>query len=203
MNERDHQEASYIRSLSSEEAATFIIDKYPHSHIVILKHRSWKRSDQIRLARHFVLGQVHATNCRSSGHLPSSGAPRPGRFACHQRAPPYPPPPRGCPASWKPKGQLGDHSGSANFLGPALAAPRSLQKRGNISLYSSRKCRHQSPMRTRNLIGSSIVKRFAASRALTQKRRGQWHRSMRDSRRISHIPKAWILPNSRTITRCA
>ena len=62
MNESDRQEASYIRTLSSEEAATFLVEKYTENCPVTLKHRSWKKSDQFRLARQYVQGRAHATD---------------------------------------------------------------------------------------------------------------------------------------------
>lgn len=61
MNEQNRKEALYICSLSSEDAATFLLRKYPDRCPVTIRHRSWKRKDQIRLARQFLHGQAHAS----------------------------------------------------------------------------------------------------------------------------------------------
>ncbi len=60
MNEKNRRELAYIRELSSEEAATYLIENHSYAP-VIMKHRSWKKPDQIRLSKAFVQGQVHAT----------------------------------------------------------------------------------------------------------------------------------------------
>ena len=61
MDEKNRKEASYIRSLSSEDAATFLIEQYGNGWPVTMTHRSWRKADQIRLARVFIQGRVHAT----------------------------------------------------------------------------------------------------------------------------------------------
>ena len=61
MDEKNRKEASYIHSLSSEDAATFLIEQYGNGWPVTITHRSWRKADQIRLARVFIQGRVHAT----------------------------------------------------------------------------------------------------------------------------------------------
>ena len=53
MNKKQKEECEFLRSMSSEAAANWLMQKYeklPYS----LSHRSWKRQDQHRLA-HFYL----------------------------------------------------------------------------------------------------------------------------------------------------
>ena len=57
MNHRQRQECERLRAFSSEEAADYLLSNYgvesPNygEAFVLLSHRSWKRSDQVRLAR--------------------------------------------------------------------------------------------------------------------------------------------------------
>ena len=62
MDEKNRKEASYIRSLSSEDAATFLIEQYGHGWPTTMAHRSWRKADQIRLARVFIQGRVHGND---------------------------------------------------------------------------------------------------------------------------------------------
>ena len=62
MNENDQKELEYIRSLSSTDAATFIIERYDDAWPVLISHRSWEKADQLRLAQKFIQGRVHATD---------------------------------------------------------------------------------------------------------------------------------------------
>lgn len=62
MNEANRAEADFLRTLSSEEAATFLLEKYSQGCPVILKYRSWKVDDQFRLARRFLQGHAHASD---------------------------------------------------------------------------------------------------------------------------------------------
>ena len=59
MDERQRRECGDLRALSSEEAATQLISKYAGRGcdwmaFRLLRCRTWKRKDQIRLARHFL-----------------------------------------------------------------------------------------------------------------------------------------------------
>ena len=62
MNEVNRAEAEYLRTLSSEDAATFLLEKYSQDYPVTMKHRSWNVSDQFRLARKFLQGYAHASD---------------------------------------------------------------------------------------------------------------------------------------------
>lgn len=59
MNERQRQECERLRAFSSGEAADYLLANYgvesPNygEAFVLLPHRSWMRSDQVRLARHY------------------------------------------------------------------------------------------------------------------------------------------------------
>jgi hypothetical protein len=54
-----NEQRDALRRLSSEEAANWLIEQYPVESenygeaIVLLAHRSWKKSDQFRLARYY------------------------------------------------------------------------------------------------------------------------------------------------------
>lgn len=60
MHESDRKICAYLRSLSSSDAATWLLENYSidepggHEAIVFIPHRSWKRVDQIRLAHHYL-----------------------------------------------------------------------------------------------------------------------------------------------------
>lgn len=67
MNTRQIKIYSYIKSLSSEEAARWLIDTY---HLdsddlgdayTVIQHRSWRKNDQINLANYFLDKQPHAS----------------------------------------------------------------------------------------------------------------------------------------------
>ena len=62
MNEANRAEAEFLRTLSSEEAATFLLEKYSQGYPVTMRHRSWKVADQFRLARRFLQGSAHASD---------------------------------------------------------------------------------------------------------------------------------------------
>jgi hypothetical protein len=59
MNESQRRECERLRASSSEKAADYILAKYGTDSpgygevFVLLPHRSWKRADQVRLARHY------------------------------------------------------------------------------------------------------------------------------------------------------
>ena len=60
MDQRLASLASDLRKMSSSEAAEWLIDRYPVGSagwgeaITIMPHRSWKKADQVRLARHYL-----------------------------------------------------------------------------------------------------------------------------------------------------
>ena len=60
MHESHRKICAYLRSLSSADAATWLLENYPidepggYEAIIFIPHRSWKRADQIRLARHYL-----------------------------------------------------------------------------------------------------------------------------------------------------
>lgn len=60
MHERHRKICAYLRTLSSADAATWLLENYPieepgdYEAIIFIPHRSWKRADQIRLARHYL-----------------------------------------------------------------------------------------------------------------------------------------------------
>ena len=60
MNEKQRRECEKLRALTSAEAATYLIETYPAEGpapleaIALIPHRSWKRNDQLRLARHYL-----------------------------------------------------------------------------------------------------------------------------------------------------
>src|SRR5688572_13161202 len=60
MNEQQRRECEKLRALTSAEAATYLLETYPAEGpfpleaIAFLPHRSWKRNDQLRLARHYL-----------------------------------------------------------------------------------------------------------------------------------------------------
>jgi hypothetical protein len=50
-------EAKKLREMSSEAAASYLIEHWPKSHrptFILIQHLSWKVEDQIRLAGHFL-----------------------------------------------------------------------------------------------------------------------------------------------------
>lgn len=53
------EQSDELKRLSSEDAANWLIERYPAESeeygqaIALLAHRSWKKSDQLRLARHY------------------------------------------------------------------------------------------------------------------------------------------------------
>ena len=61
MNESDRAEASYLRTLSSDQAATYLIERYVDGYPRTISHRSWKVADQLRLAQHFLQGRVYSS----------------------------------------------------------------------------------------------------------------------------------------------
>ena len=60
MNEHQRRECEKLRAFSSEEAATYLIAGYGadpgtfDKAFFLMRHRSWRRRDQVRLARHFL-----------------------------------------------------------------------------------------------------------------------------------------------------
>lgn len=59
MNDIIKKQIVIIKLMDSEDAATWLMETYPiddpeyGNAIILLNHRSWKKSDQIRLARHY------------------------------------------------------------------------------------------------------------------------------------------------------
>lgn len=59
------REAARLRRLTSTEAADIIIASYPRRDwpgVILVQHVTWKPADQMRLARHFLAGQPHASS---------------------------------------------------------------------------------------------------------------------------------------------
>jgi hypothetical protein len=55
MNEVQRQLLASIRAMTSEAAAGYLIEEYPGSETIdLLRHRSWTKSDQDRLARYYL-----------------------------------------------------------------------------------------------------------------------------------------------------
>jgi len=60
MNERQRDICKLLQGISSEEAATWILNNYKTENdnwgevFVIFTHRSWKKSDQIRFANYYL-----------------------------------------------------------------------------------------------------------------------------------------------------
>jgi hypothetical protein len=60
--------AKFIRDLSSADAANWLLEHYPVNEpnygeaVIILGHRSWERSDQIRLAKCYLSNLPHASD---------------------------------------------------------------------------------------------------------------------------------------------
>jgi len=67
MDKRIRDESQKLRQLSSENAATWLLDTYPATGaetgiaIKLIAHRSWKREDQMRLAEHYLESLPHAS----------------------------------------------------------------------------------------------------------------------------------------------
>ena len=61
MNDADRAEAKFLRTLSSAEAATFLLENYARGYPATIRHRSWDVEDQFRLARQFLKGHAHAS----------------------------------------------------------------------------------------------------------------------------------------------
>lgn len=62
MDKKYQVEATYVRSLSSEDAATYLMEQYGDEWPATLKSRSWEKKDQFRLARRFIKGRALATD---------------------------------------------------------------------------------------------------------------------------------------------
>ena len=69
MNDADRREADHLRSLSSQAAATYLLATYPEHCPATLFHRSWRRPDQMRLARRCLQGVVPADGRLFEGFL--------------------------------------------------------------------------------------------------------------------------------------
>ncbi|MGR2739666.1 hypothetical protein ACUY1T_14545 [Billgrantia sp. Q4P2] len=60
MNENQRLICTHLRELQSSEAASWLMDHYPNSSdnwdeaLLVMPHRSWRKSDQIRLAKHYL-----------------------------------------------------------------------------------------------------------------------------------------------------
>ncbi|KQW82986.1 hypothetical protein [Brevundimonas sp. Root1279] len=61
------REAATLRIMGSEKAAEYLIQHYPRGSrrsgdaLVLVQHLSWRVADQMRLARHYLGGQPHAS----------------------------------------------------------------------------------------------------------------------------------------------
>ena len=68
MNENERKEGIYIRSLGSEEAANYLLEKYyfgnlePANIFKIIPQRSWKRPDQIKLCKYYMQNIPYANS---------------------------------------------------------------------------------------------------------------------------------------------
>lgn len=60
MDQRQRDICAHLRALSSTEAASWLMEHYPTSGdrwgeaLLVMPHRSWKKQDQIRLARYYL-----------------------------------------------------------------------------------------------------------------------------------------------------
>ena len=56
MDEHARNEAIFLRTMSSEEAASWLLGKYPDGGqgLRLLRHRSWRRPEQARLADYYL-----------------------------------------------------------------------------------------------------------------------------------------------------
>lgn len=62
------KEAASLRALGSEAAADYLLETCPRSGrrfgdaLILVQHMTWKPADQMRLARHYLSGQPHASS---------------------------------------------------------------------------------------------------------------------------------------------
>ena len=67
MDQKLRPEIGEIRRMSSGDAASYLLDKYPreasnwHVALRIIPHRSWKAKDQLRLAEHYFATPAFAS----------------------------------------------------------------------------------------------------------------------------------------------
>jgi hypothetical protein len=60
MDEKQRQICGHLRELQSSEAADWLMERYPISGVqwgealLVMPHRSWKKRDQIRLAKYYL-----------------------------------------------------------------------------------------------------------------------------------------------------
>ena len=61
--DRDHQAASeLIRSMSSKAAADWLLERNDNRDCLLVGHRSWRKSDQKRLADRYLSNLPHASD---------------------------------------------------------------------------------------------------------------------------------------------
>ncbi len=70
MNDDEKKQSSHLRSLSSEDAASWLISEFSlekenySEAIKLITHRSWKKSDQLKLANYYF-GKIPFANGRA------------------------------------------------------------------------------------------------------------------------------------------
>jgi len=70
MNDDEKKQSSHLRSLSSEDAASWLISEFSLEKenygkaIKLITHRSWKKSDQLKLANYYF-GKIPFANGRA------------------------------------------------------------------------------------------------------------------------------------------